>query len=255
MEPVVSVVMPAYDAERFIGQAIASVIAQSMEEWELIVIDDASDDRTPDIIAEAAQRDGRIRFFRNETNLGAARTRNKAFELCRGRYIALLDSDDIWSPEKLEKQIACAESTGADIVSCSYSIIDENGSKKCRDFIVDEEIGFDTMLKRSMISCSTALLKKETIDNECFPTEHYHEDYAYWMLLLKNGAKAVGIPEVLASYRIVDGSRASNKFRSALNRWHIYRDQLKLPFFYSARMMIGYVYWGVQKYKKEGREK
>ncbi|MBR3383164.1 MAG: glycosyltransferase family 2 protein [Clostridia bacterium] len=255
MEPAVSVVMAAYNAEKYIGQAISSVVAQSVKDWELIVIDDCSTDRTPMIIENAAGKDDRIRFYKNEKNIGAARTRNRAFELCRGRYIALLDSDDLWSPDKLEKQIACAMQTGADIVSCSYAMIDEKGDKKCNDFIVPKEIDFDAMLKRSTISCSTALLNRASIEDRKFPTEHYHEDYAYWMLLLMNGAKAVGIPEVLASYRLVEGSRASNKFRSAMNRWHVYRDQLKLSFFHSSRAMIGYMYWGVRKYKRKGDNK
>ena len=255
MDPVVSVVMAAYNSERFIRQAVSSVIAQTFEGWELIAVDDCSSDSTPEIIKAAAENDGRIKFFRNDENIGAARTRNKAFSYCRGRYIALLDSDDLWMPEKLERQVALAERTGADIIGCSYSIIDESGERICRDFIIPEEIDFDSMLKRSTISCSTAMLRSETVENKQFPTEHYHEDYAYWMQLLKNGAKAVGIPEVLAAYRLVDGSRASNKLRSAVNRWHIYRNQLKLPFFRSARALFGYMYWGLVKYKKrKGRE-
>ncbi len=251
MEPVISVVMPAYNAERFIGEAIASVKAQSFEDWELIVIDDCSADGTYDIAGELARSDERIRVLRNERNLGAAGTRNRAFELCRGSFVALLDSDDFWAPLKLEKQLACAESTGADIVGCSYAVVDERGNRRSGDFIIPEAVDFDLMLGRSVLSCSTAFLKREVVEAHKFPKGVYHEDYAYWMLLLREGAKAAGVKEVLASYRIVEGSKASNKLRCAVNRWRVYRKFLRLPLFTSVKAMGRYAFWGLRKYKKE----
>lgn len=251
--PKVSVVMPAFNSERYICDAIASVRNQTFDEWELIVVDDCSTDSTYETVYEIAQEDPRIRVIRNETNRGAAASRNAGFGQCKGKYVALLDSDDLWEPEKLQKQIAYAEKSGADIVCCSYAIIDEQGRKKAADFIVPDRTDFQSMLTKSTISCSTAMLKTTMVEQYRFPTHIYHEDLAYWLLLLKNGAQAVGITEVLASYRVTRGSRASNKLRSAINRWKIYRGYLGIPFTRSVCLLLRYMCLGVVKYRKKLR--
>lgn len=180
-------------------------------------------------------------------------SRNIAFSQCSGKYVALLDSDDLWEPEKLEKQVICAEKTGADIIYCSYSIIDECGRKKSPDFIVPEHTDFNSMLKKSTISCSTALLKSKLVAQFQFPTHMYHEDLAYWLELLKNGANAAGVIEVLASYRITPGSRAFNKVQSAVNRWKIYTEYLGLPAVRSTCLLTQYIFLGLIKYRKKAR--
>lgn len=250
MAPAVSVVMPAYNSEQYIRLAVASVIAQTFTDWELIIVDDCSTDHTFEIVQKLAETDGRIKTVRNEVNLGAAATRNAAFKLCSGKYIALLDSDDLWEPDKLQKQIMCAESSHADIICCSYAIIDKQGNKKCADFIVPDCIDYKEMLVRSMISCSTAVLSRRVVEQEQFPTNMYHEDFAYWMNLLNKGYSAIGISEVLASYRVVEGSRASNKFKSAVNRWKVYRNYLGISVPHSSALLIRYMYYGIVKYRK-----
>ena len=159
MEPVVSVVMPAYNAEKYIEEAIHSVQAQTMTNWELIVIDDGSKDKTGGIIRGIAKKDCRIRYIKNETNVGVAKTRNTGISISRGQYVALLDSDDLWYPEKLEKQLVLAEESDADVVYCSYVLVNEMGEKCGRDFLVPETITLDGMLKKSVISCSTIFYK------------------------------------------------------------------------------------------------
>lgn len=253
MPPVVSVVMPAYNTEKYIQEAVSSIKNQTFRDWELLVVDDCSTDQTYEILLKLAQEDARIRIIRNHTNCGAAMSRNIAFSQCSGKYVALLDSDDLWEPEKLEKQVICAEKTGADIVYCSYSIIDECGRKKSPDFIVPEHTDFDSMLKKSTISCSTALLKSELVAQFQFPTHMYHEDLAYWLELLKNGANAVGVIEVLASYRIIPGSRAFNKVQSAVNRWKVYTEYLGLPTVRSTCLLVQYMFLGLIKYRKKAR--
>ena len=253
MPPVVSVVMPAYNTEKYIQEAVSSIEKQTLKDWELLVVDDCSTDQTYDILLKLAQEDARIRIIRNQTNCGAAMSRNIAFSQCSGKYVALLDSDDLWEPEKLEKQVMCAEKTGADIIYCSYSIIDEYGRKKSPDFIVPEHTDFDSMLKKSTISCSTALLKSELVVQFQFPTHMYHEDLAYWLELLKNGANAVGVTEVLASYRIIPGSRTFNKVQSAVNRWKIYTVYLGLPAVRSMCLLVQYMFLGLIKYRKKAR--
>lgn len=253
MPPVVSVVMPAYNTEKYIREAVSSIENQTLRDWELLVVDDCSTDHTYEILQKLAQEDARIKIIRNQTNCGAAMSRNIAFSQCSGKYVALLDSDDLWEPEKLEKQVICAEKTGADIIYCSYSIIDECGRKKSPDFIVPEHTDFNSMLKKSTISCSTALLKSKLVAQFQFPTHMYHEDLAYWLELLKNGANAAGVIEVLASYRITPGSRAFNKVQSAVNRWKIYTEYLGLPAVRSTYLLAQYIFLGLIKYRKKAR--
>lgn len=249
-KPLVSVIMPAYNAERFIEAAVRSVMAQTVTDWELLILDDGSKDNTAAVAAKMASEDDRIRFLPNEANMGVARTRNRGFELCRGRFVALLDSDDIWLPEKLEKQLALAEKTGADIIYCSYGIMDENDQKICEDFIVSSAVSFDQFLTKSVISCSTALLSRKIVDRYRFMTTFYHEDLALWLQLLQDGFQARGVTEVLAQYRIMQGSRASNKLKSAVNRWRIYRKHLGLPVGKSLSLLAEYAFLGLKKYRK-----
>ena len=130
-KPLVSVIMPAYNAEKYISKAIASVQQQTIENWELIVIDDCSGDGTAEVVAGFAQADSRIRFLKNEQNSGVARTRNRGIEVCTGEYVAFLDSDDIWHPEKLECQIKCLQENNGDLSYTSYSIVDHMGKQQC----------------------------------------------------------------------------------------------------------------------------
>lgn len=252
--PEVSIVMPAYNAEKYIREAMESVLAQTVQSWELIVIDGCSTDRTFELAKELAKSDERIRVFKNEKNSGAARSRNLGFEKCRGDYIALLDGDDLWHPDKLEKQLDLAKKTKADIVYCSYSLIDENGCDMCRDFIVPESIDYDEALVKSVMSCSTALLSKSMVDENKFQDDVCCEDLLYWLTALKNGKCACGLPEVLACCRAYPSPRASNKLSSAVNRWKIYRDKLNVPFFKRvevfARCGLGFEKCFVKKNKR-----
>lgn len=250
----VSVVMPAYNAGPYIEIAVRSVMEQTFADWELIVVDDCSDDSTAEIVKRLAAEDERIVFLRNETNMGVAKTRNRGLELAKGSYVALLDSDDIWRPEKLEKQVALAKETGADIIYCSYAIVDANGDKKCDDFIVPAATDFDASLIRTVISCSTALLSRKVVDTYRFEDGFRHEDMVLWMQILKAGYKARGVTEVLADYRVMDGTRASNKLKSAANRWRIYHDFLGFSPSKSTMLLLQYSVLGLKKYRKAQRQ-
>lgn len=246
----ISVIMPSYNSEEFIELAIQSVLEQTFTNIELIVIDDASSDNTTNIIKNMAEKDSRVCFIQNEKNMGVAYTRNKGFDLSRGEYVALLDSDDVWHPQKLEKQLILAKKFMADIVYCSYGIIDEFGKKRCNDFIVPSTTKLEDMFVKSVISCSTAMLSRDIVKKYHFPTEFYHEDYAMWLQLLKDGKKAVGEREVLAQYRVKSNSRAANKILSAKRRWDIYRLFMKMPRMKSLYYLVQYAFEGVIKYHK-----
>lgn len=254
-DPIVSIIMPAYNAERFIRETICSVVTQTYVDWELLVIDDGSSDSTCEIVDEFAAHDGRIKLVKNEKNIGVASTRNRGFDLCKGRYVALLDSDDVWFADKLERQIDLSEETGADIIYCSYKMIDEQGRAICDDFIVPEATDFESCLSKSTISCSTAMLSREIVDNYRFNKDYYHEDLVLWLQLLRDGYVARGVPEVLVAYRLLHSGRSSKKTRSALNRWRVYRKYLKLSIPKSIKSIIKYAFLGIRKYQKRNNAK
>lgn len=247
--PIVSVIMPAYNAALFIEEAISSVISQTVSDWELIVIDDCSTDETRRIVSEFAEKDNRIRLVENETNMRVAKSRNRGLDIFRGEYVALLDSDDYYETNMLQKMIERQKETQADIVYCSYALVDEFGKKVCNDFIVPERTDFEKSIVRSVITCSSVLITREIAENNRFPTDMYHEDIALWFQLLRDGAKAYGVTDVLAAYRQREGSKTSNKISSAIRRWSVYRKHLKLPMTKSISCMIKYAYYGLRKFK------
>lgn len=248
--PLVSVIMPAYNAALFIEEAIASVQAQTITDWELLVIDDCSKDETCGIVEKIAVDDSRVKLLVNEKNMGAAGSRNRGLDIFQGNYVALLDSDDYWHPTMLEKMIARAEETKADIIYCSYELVDERNRKVCNDFLVPEATSFRESIVRSVITCSTVLVTAELARNNRFPTNMYHEDIAMWFQILRDGGTARGVPEVLAAYRQRSDSKTANKLKSAGRRWLIYRKHLKMPIPDCAVTMVRYGYYGLKKFKR-----
>ena len=251
--PMISVIMPAYNAAQYIEAAIRSVMAQTVTDWELLVLDDCSTDHTCAVVEKLATEDSRIRLIRNEQNKGVARVRNQGFELCRGEYVALLDSDDAWLPEKLERQLARLKSTGADLCYCSYEVMDGKGEKARADYLVPEETDFEKLLRENVIGCSTVLLRREVIEKYRFNTDFYHEDYILWLQLLKDGYQAAGCGEILARWRLIETSRSFHKGNAAKNRWKIYREYLKLPLLKSLWVFGAYACSGLKKYGKRDR--
>ncbi len=249
-EPLVSVIMPAYNCELYIEKAIRSVMDQSFVDWELIVIDDGSKDSTRNIIGRLASEDDRIIFMPNEKNIGVANTRNRGIEISRGRYIAFLDSDDIWCTDKLKLQLERLEESGADLCYCSYSIIDADGGKAKSDYIVPADLDFNDLLKENYIGCSTVMFSRRTLGGHRFLVDYYHEDYVLWLELLQNGAIAVGCVEPLVKWRLIRNSRSFDKRRSAAYRWDIYRKHLHLSWLRSSTLFVIYAFNGVRKYLK-----
>ena len=246
--PLVSVVMAAYNAQAVIEKAIRSVLEQTMIDWELIVVDDCSDDSTAAVVGAIAQTEPRITLYVNEQNAGAAEARNKAMALAKGKYVAFLDADDRWYPHKLEKQIQKMEQTQADLVYTSYKLVQLSGAESY-DYLVPEETSFDAMLSQNCIGCSTVLLKREWVQQNRFTTEYFHEDYVLWLDLLRKGAKMVGLLEILMDYTVCPASKAGNKVASAKQRWIIYRKHLCLPLLKSVGYFMQYALAGVKKYR------
>lgn len=249
-QPVVSVVMPAYNAAGFIREAVGSVLRQTMEDWELLIVDDCSKDDSLRIAEEYAKHDSRIRVLHNEHNYGVARTRNRAIVCSCGQYIAFLDSDDVWQPDKLKKQLALLEAEDGDMSYCAYKIIGADGAPVRPDYHVPQTVTYGQLLKENVICCSSMLIKKSVLEDIRFNTDFFHEDYVLGLDILKAGHKAVGCRELLVHWRYIENSRSFNKKKSAKNRWRIYREYLKLPFFKSVYYFGHYAVAGLQKYRK-----
>lgn len=247
-KPLISVIIPIYNCEKWINETIESVLKQTYKELEIIVINDCSTDNSGKIIEEYQKKDSRIKILQNPINKGVADTRNYGISQAKGEYIALLDGDDIWMEEKIEKQLYIAKKKNADIVYCSYGLINEYGENLHRDFLVPEIVSLEEMLKKSVISCSTCFVRGEILKKNMFDKKYYHEDYALWLKLLKDGKTAYGDKNVLAFYRQISGSRSNNKINSAFQRWKIYRELMSFSLIKSMKYFICYAVSGIRKY-------
>lgn len=248
-QPLISVIVPNYNGCRFLSQAIDSVLAQTYPYFELIVVDDCSGDNSPEIVREKARRDSRVRLIALEENRGVANARNVGIRAAAGDYIALLDNDDFWTEDKLERQLRLARA-GARIVYCSYDFVDENGREIKRPFFVPEQTDYRHMLSENVISSSTCFIEAELLRAHPFRSDFYHEDYVLWMELLRVCPLACGDRKVLMHYRQTSGSRSNNKIKSALERWKIYRHALGLPFLESICVFAKYAVNGEIKYRR-----
>ena len=248
--PIVSVITPAHNADRFLDETIRSVLAQTFSDWEMVVVDDDSSDRTREIVEHWAASDPRIRLVRQSPKQGAAEARNRALAEARGRYVAFLDSDDLWRPEKLAVQVAFMRETGALFSFASYSIIDERGKSLGRTVEAPEQVDYPFLLRNTVIGCLTVMLDRSGLGPLRMPLLRQHEDLSLWYELLKRGVVARGIPRDLALYRVVKGSSSRNKISSALHMWTVYRDQerLSLP-----AALWCYVHYAWHAYRKNPR--
>ena len=245
----VSIVTPAYNCEKYLRKTVESVLSQSYTSWEMIIFDDCSTDGTFALAQQLAAQEPRIRVFRNETNQGVSLTRNRGIAQTRGKYIALLDGDDLWESDKLERQVALLEK-GYDLAYCSYDFWDESGRpiETMKPFIVPVRTDFHKMLVSSVVSCSTAMIRAELLKAHPFRKDTYHEDYALWMELFALPIRAAGDEKVLMHYRQVRGSRSNAKGNAARKRWEVYRRTLHMGLLESAWAFCRYAVRGMIKY-------
>lgn len=244
----VTVIMPIYNSERFLADAIESVVNQSYSNLEILLIDDCSTDNSSVIAKKYVTRDKRVKYLINDVNQGVAKTRNRGIHEANGEYIALLDSDDIWVENKIELQIRLLEETNSQIAYCSYDFIDENSKNILSPYLVPQTTDFENMLFENVIGCSTVFALRELLEKHMFKSNVYHEDYVLWMECLKEGARAQGIEQVLVHYRKVSGSRSDNKINAAKQRWKIYRENLNLSLTKSMVSFVKYALSGVKKH-------
>jgi teichuronic acid biosynthesis glycosyltransferase TuaG len=246
----VSVILPAFNAEKTISDTVNSVLAQSYEAFELIIIDDCSTDGTAAIIEEFEQKDARIRSLRNERNIGVLKTRLNGIRAAFGSWIAFIDSDDLWNPDKLEKQMNLQQETSCDLVFSGVGYIDTNGKPLSWVLHVPQDVTYEKLLKQNVISNSSVVIRKDVFLHYTPVSEDkrdLHEDYACWLQLLRNGHKVKGLDEPLATYRVSKNSMTGNKFHSAVLNWYTYRF-VGLNWFQTVYYMICYTVRGIRKY-------
>lgn len=221
VQPLVSVIMAAYNAEETIGRAIQSVLDQTYRNFELIVINDCSIDGTVDVVRE--YHDDRIRLISNDQNSGVSYTRKHGMEAANGEWIAVLDSDDAWMPDKLEKQLMLQAEKKADLVFTGSAFMTSNGNPMEWTMHVPLEISYRQLLKQNLISNSSVLVRKSLYVENYTIGDQMHEDFAIWLKLLKKGKTAYGIDEPLLVYRLSSTSKSSNKLKAARMNWNTYR--------------------------------
>lgn len=219
----VSVITPAYNAETTLEKTYKSLRSQTYENWEWIIIDDHSSDATFQVIKALAKKDPKIRFFQNETNLGAAKSRNLGIHNAKGRYIAFLDADDLWKPEKLEKQLTYMKQNGFPFTCTGYDIQFESGEKKC--FCPKKEtLTYKSLLKSNDIGCLTVLFDKEKFPYFEMPIDApRREDHAAWLDVTKNGTIIHCLQKSLAVYEVSKNSVSGNKLKIIKYQYFVYR--------------------------------
>lgn len=236
----VSVVMPMYNAARFLRRPVESVLAQTHGDLELLVADDGSSDGSIDLVEDYARGDPRVRLLRAERNGGVAAARNRGIDAASGRYLAFLDSDDWWHPDKLTRQLAALRDSGAQIAYSVYQRVAEDG-RELGVVRPPPAIGYRDLLRSNHIGHCTGLYDRALGDGRFQAVGH--EDYVFWLAQLRKAGRAVCAPgdEPLAFYLVRAGSVSANKLRAARWQWHIYRRIERLGWFASARHMLHYV--------------
>ncbi|WP_078578986.1 glycosyltransferase family 2 protein [Salipaludibacillus agaradhaerens] len=249
-QPLVSVITPTYNSEKFVHKTIESVIKQTYGNWEMIIVDDASTDHTKDIIKKYLSSDTRITLISLEENKGAAFARNKAIDNSCGRFIAFLDSDDQWLPEKLEWQIKKMLETNVAFSYTGYVVVNENEEIIGEENIKSSMLSYKELLKHNDIGCLTVVLDKRQIGDIQMPDIRARQDYALWLELTKRGFQAHGIDLNLAKYRELQKSLSSKKIEMAKLNWKVYRDIEKLNFFKSLWYFMHFAINKTMKYFK-----
>ena len=247
-QPLVSVIMPCYNMERYIADTILSVQGQTYTHWELLIVDDASTDGTAEVVKRFCDQDPRIRFFVKPSHSGIADSRNQCLQQATGRYLAFLDADDLWHPDKLEQQLAFVQERQAALCYSAYDLVDENGKSLGKTIHTAGDLDYTTYLKNTIIGCSTVMVDKELTGLVTVPEFRTSEDTATWLDLMKKGFKACALEQALTSYRIRAHSASSNKLKAASDLWKVYRQHEKLPFFKAVAYFSSYAFHALKKH-------
>ncbi len=247
----VSIITPMYNGARFVGDTLNSVLNQTYQHWEVIVIDDGSKDDGPAIVAEYAAKNSRISLV-SQANGGSAAARNNGIRRAKGQYIALLDADDTWESNFLEKQLALMQEKEAYLVYSSHTRIDETGKEILMPFIVPEKITYRDLLKTCYISCLTGLYDTSKYGKVYLRVDmkSLRDDYVYWLEIMKKVGVAYGNKEVLANYRILDSSASRKKKKVIIPHFKVLYRVEKLGLIPSLYYLANWALISYFKYRK-----
>jgi len=248
-QELVSIITPSFNAEVFIEETVASVIQQTHQNWEMLIVDDASTDQTLEVLKKISKKEPRVKVQSLSTNAGAAVARNKAIDVAKGKYLAFLDADDIWFPFHLEQSIQTCKSKNVPFVFASYQRSNEKLKVVYPDFIVPKKVSYTDILKTNSISCLTAFIDVSQLGKEKMPNIKKRQDMGLWLIYLKKIPYAYGIQKCHAIYRIRENSLSRNKKGLISYQWEFYREVEKLSIFQSIYYMLCWMYYGYKKYK------
>lgn len=243
----VSVITPVYNAEEYIADTIHSVLNQTYENFEILLIDDCSIDSSKKIIEKLSARDKRVRYIPLNENSGAAVARNKGLEEANGRYIAFIDSDDLWKPEKLKEQLSFMHENSYGFTYTNYETITSGGEVKKSEIKVPSKINYTSLLKNTAITCSTVIIDRSIIGDFRMPLVRKGQDTATWLKILRDEPYAYALKETLTSYRHVPGSISSNKVEALKRTWNTYYNLEELPFMKASYYFVCYTLNAIRK--------
>lgn len=243
MESSVSIITPMYNSETFISETINSVLNQTYKNWELLLIDDCSSDNTLQIAKLFSKRHKNIKVLKNSTNLGAAISRNFGIEKSKGDFIAFLDADDLWKPEKLEKQLDFVKRNNCDVCFSSYELINNKGKKLNKLVKALPVLSYDKLLKSNYIGNLTGLYNTKTLGKIKTTNLRKRQDWLLWLeAIKKSGKPAKGIQESLAYYRVRKDSMSSKKLNLLKYNYWVYRKGLKFSIIKSIYFFILFLF-------------
>lgn len=240
----ISIITPVYMCEAYIERTMNSVLAQTYPNWEMLLVDDCSPDGSAEIIRSYAEKDPRFKYIKLENNSGAAIARNVGLENAKGRYIAYLDADDIWLPEKLERQIRFMEENDVQFSCCDYEKIEADDTPLNKVVHMPKTITYNQLLSNTIIQTVGVIVDLNKVDRKLLvmPNVRRGQDSATWLQMLRNGVKFTGQNEVLAQYRRVPQSLSANKFSAMKRTWYLYRGVEHLSIPKSILCLIGWAY-------------
>ena len=237
----VSIVVPVYNAARFLEDTIKTVQEQTYNNWELLLVNDCSTDNSVEMINEYIKKDDRIKLFNQEKNGGAALARNRGIDEASGKYLCYIDADDLWDKEKLEKQVKFMKEKDCEFSFTGYEFADENGIPNGKKVFIPEKLDYNHALRNTTIWTSTVMFDLDKLSKEdIYMPNIKSEDTACWWRILKRIKYAYGLNEILSFYRRTAGTLSSNKFEAIKRIWHLYRKQEKLNLFKAIYCFCGY---------------
>ena len=247
--PLVSIITPVYNTEKYIGETIDSVIKQTYQNWEMIIVDDLSTDNSVELISKICEQEAKIRLIQLEKNGGSGIARNRAISEARGKYIAFLDSDDIWLPQKLEVQIHLMEDNDWALSHSSFGYINEDGGEIRETYHVSKfPVSYKQLLKRTEIGCLTAVYNSQKLGKVYMSEHRRKQDYALWLKILKKGYLSHGIDQKLALYRQRTGAATSKKYKLIIKHYSFLKETQGFSSFQAIYYTFHWMINGLLKY-------